>query len=426
VTLVPHVPGYPAVGSEVSDRSAPRCRPKSRVTAPDSAELADSAAAWRSAYVHIPFCRRRCPYCDFAVVAGDEWTGPVERYVDAVVAEMAMEPAWGPLDAVNLGGGTPTSLSAAQLGRILDALADRFGIAPGAEVSIEANPEDWDPSAWADLVAVGFTRISLGVQSFDPAVLAALGRNHSPAEAATAVGGARRLGFPSVSLDLVFGAAPEGPTSWRNTVDRALSLEPDHLSGYALTVERGTELSRLIGAGTVPAPDPDDQADAYEHLVDAVGGVGLAHYEVSNFARPGHPCRYNMGTWAQGEYLGFGLGAHDHRDGARGRNLRRLDAYLAAVERSERPRAGTDVGDPWAREQERLMLGLRRRAGVVAGAIGDRLAASETGQRLGAAGVLGRRRDRLVVLRPLLTDEVTRAVLDLAPPAPKPMPTSSE
>ena len=219
-----------------------------------------------------------------------------------------MEPAWGPLDAVNLGGGTPTSLDPPQLARILTALADRFGIAPGAEVSIEANPEDWDPGRWADLVAGGFTRISLGVQSFDPTVLGALGRAHGAGQAAAAVAGARQVGFRSVSLDLVFGAAPEDPASWGDTVARALALEPDHLSAYALTVERGTELSRMVAAGTVPAPDPDEQADAYELLIEAATGAGLVHYEVSNFARPGHPCRYNLGTWAQGEYLGFGLG----------------------------------------------------------------------------------------------------------------------
>ncbi len=393
---------------------------------PDSPLLADSAAAWRSAYVHVPFCRRRCPYCDFAVVAGGEWSGPVDRYVDALVAEMAMEPAWGPLDAVNLGGGTPTSLDPAQLARILTALADRFVIAPGAEVSIEANPEDWDPGRWADLVGGGFTRISLGVQSFDPTVLGALGRAHGAGQAAAGVAGARQVGFRSVSLDLVFGAAPEDPASWGDTVARALALEPDHLSAYALTVERGTELSRMVAAGTVPAPDPDEQADAYELLIEAATGAGLVHYEVSNFARPGHPCRYNLGTWAQGEYLGFGLGAHDHRDGARNRNLRRLDAYLAAVEQGERPRAGSHTEGPWGSEQERLMLGLRRRAGAVAGEIGDRLVVSDAGRRLIAAGVLGHGDGRLVVLRPLLTDEVTRAVLDLAPPAPVPMPTLSD
>jgi len=385
-----------------------------RRTSPDDPVLADAAVAWRAAYVHIPFCRRRCPYCDFAVVAGDEWGGPIDRYVEAVVAEIAMELVWGPLDAVNFGGGTPTSLTARQLARVLDAVTDRFGIAPGAEISIEANPEDWDEAGWADLVALGFTRISLGVQSFDPAVLASLGRSHDPEKAAAAVTGARTAGFGSVSLDLVFGAAAEKGASWGRTVATAVGLGPDHLSGYALTVERGTELSRMVGAGLVPASDPDDQADAYELLVAAATGAGLVHYEVSNFARRGHACRYNLGTWAQGGYLAFGLGAHGHRDGLRTRNVRRIDAYLAAVEGNRRPLAGTESQDPWGREQERLMLGLRRRAGVVPGDIGRALERSEQGRRLMEAGVLGAGPDRLVMLRPLLTDEVTRAVLSLS------------
>ncbi len=388
------------------------------VPSPDDPVLADAAAGWRSAYVHIPFCRRRCPYCDFAVVAGDEWArrsdDPTDRYVDAVVAEIAMEEPWGPLDAVNLGGGTPTALSADQLGRVLDAVAERFGIAPGAEVSIEANPEDWDQNAWADLVAIGFTRVSLGVQSFDPVVLAALGRSHHPKMAAAAVAGARRVGLGSVSLDLIYGSEAETPASWAATVATALRLDPDHLSGYALTVERGTELSRRVGAGLAAAPDPDHQADAYELLLAAATAAGLVHYEVSNFATPGHPCRYNMATWAQGEYLGFGLGAHGHGSGVRTRNLRRLDAYLDAVEQGRRPRAGAETQPAWGREQERLILGLRRRAGVVAGAIGDTLERSHKGRRLTAAGVLARHHDRLVVARPLLTDEVSRAVLSLS------------
>lgn len=383
---------------------------------PDDPVLADSAGGWRSAYIHIPFCRRRCPYCDFAVVAGDEWTrrsdGPIDRYVDAVVAEIAMEEPWGPLDAVNFGGGTPTALSPARLGRVLDAVAERFGIATGAEVSIEANPEDWD-DGWAHLVALGFNRISLGVQSFDPAVLTALGRSHDAETATAAVTGARRVGFGSVSLDLIYGSEAETPASWAATVATALRLGPDHLSGYALTVERGTELSRQVGAGLVAAPDADDQADAYEMLLAAASAAGLVHYEVSNFATPGHPCRYNLATWAQGEYLAFGLGAHGHRHGRRTRNLRRLDAYLEAVEQRRRPRAGCETQSAWGREQERLMLGLRRRAGVVAGAIGDTLERSPHGRRLTGAGVLVRRHDRLVVARPLLTDEVSRAVLSL-------------
>ncbi len=376
----------------------------------DSPHLADEARRWRGAYVHIPFCARICPYCDFAVVAGrDDLAG---RYLDAVVAEIAMEPPWSPLDAVAFGGGTPSQFPAAGLGRLLAALRDRFGLAAGAEVSLEANPEDWTPALAEALLAAGFDRVSFGVQSFDPDVLARLGRRHTPAGGERAVTGARRAGFRSVSLDLIFGTPGESPASWEATVDRALALRPDHLSAYALTVERGTPLGREVAAGA-PAPDPDDQADKYLHLEEAAAAAGLDRYEVSNFARPGHACRYNLLTWAQGEYLAFGNGAHGHRAGVRRRNVRRLDAYLAGVEAGERPEAGREAVAGFAAEQERLLLGLRRAAGVATGAAGAALLRSPWGRRLVDAGVLAGHGERLLVAQPLLTDEVARAVLAL-------------
>lgn len=394
---------------------SPREVPGARyLPAPDDPRLADAAGTWRSAYVHIPFCRRRCPYCDFAVVTPAESTRPVDAYVEAVVSEVAMEPEWGPLDAVNLGGGTPTTLAPDSLARIVAALVDRFGLAPGAEISIEANPEDVTPALAAALVAAGFTRISLGMQSLDDAILGVLGRAHDRRQAEAGVAAVRQAGFDSVSIDLIFGAAGETPDSWRDTVAGALSLAPDHLSAYGLTVEPGTALSRGIAAGA-PAPDPDVQADDYEHLVDAAAGTGLVHYEVSNFAAPGHVCRYNLSTWAQGEYLAFGLGAHGHRDGTRRRNVRRLEAYLDRIAAGTRPEAGSVRQDGWGREQERVLLGIRRRAGVVSGVAGDALWASDEGGRLAAAGVLVRAGGRLVVARPLLTDAVSRAVLSLSP-----------
>ena len=389
------------------------------LVAPDSAKLADGAASWKSAYVHIPFCRRRCPYCDFAVVTADEGATPdvIDHYVTAVLAEIDMEPnGFGQLDAVNFGGGTPSALAPGHLASILDRLADGWGLSPKAEISIEANPEDIDASTAGALVAVGFTRLSLGVQSFDAAVLASLGRVHDADEAAAAVAAARGASFASVSIDLIFGTPGESLRSWKDTVDQAMAAEPDHLSAYALTVERGTGLSRAILAGA-PGPDPDDLADKYEYLDAAVAGAGLTRYEVSNFATPGHPCRYNLSTWAQGEYLGFGLGAHDHRGGVRRRNVRRLDVYLERVGRGESPESGREELEGWAAEQERVMLGLRRAAGVVAGSAGAALLRSTDGERLMAAGVLAARDDRLIVTRPLLTDAAARAVVGLPPPA---------
>jgi oxygen-independent coproporphyrinogen-3 oxidase len=343
------------------------------------------------------------------VVTPSETDRPVEVYVDAVIAEIGMEPEWGALDAVNLGGGTPSTLEPASLRRILTALDERFGLAAGAEVSIEANPEDVTPALAEALVAIGFTRISLGVQSLDTAVLGVLGRRHDRRQAETAVAAVRGAGFGSVSIDLIFGAAGETQASWRATVAAAVALAPDHLSAYGLTVEPGTALSRQVAAGE-PSPDPDVQADDYEHLVAAVAATGLVHYEVSNFAAPGHVCRYNLSTWAQGEYVAFGLGAHGHRDGVRRRNVRRLEAYLDRVAAGSRPEAGAVRQDDWGREQERVLLGIRRRAGVVAGVAGTAVWEAGEGARLATAGVLACDGDRLVVARPLLTDAVSRAV----------------
>jgi oxygen-independent coproporphyrinogen-3 oxidase len=382
---------------------------------PDSEQLADRAAGWRSAYIHLPFCARRCPYCDFAVVTPDEGgdATTVARYVDAVLAEIEMEAMWGPLDALNLGGGTPSQLSATDLARLVQAVDERFGLAKGAEVSIEVNPEDWSDPVAESLLDVGFNRVSFGVQSFDAAVLADLGRIHTAAVARDAVASARKAGFPSINLDLIFGTPGESAASWRSTVEAALELEPHHLSMYALTVELGTALSRAVRAGA-PAPDADDQAEKYEVGFALADAAGLVRYEVSNAARAGHACRYNLATWAQGEYLGFGLGAHGHRNGVRRRNLRRLDAYLAAVKRSAPPEAGREELDPFARDQERVLVGLRRTAGVEAGLAGCRLLASPEGGRLIDAGVIAGRGDRIVVTAPLLTDAAGRAVLSLS------------
>jgi len=385
------------------------------VPSPDAAELADAAQAWRSAYVHVPFCHRRCPYCDFAVVTPEEGGGPdrFPRYVDALLAEIDREKEWGPLDAVNFGGGTPSRLPAAELGRIVAALQDQFGLVEDAEVSLEANPEDWTEATAAAVAAAGFTRVSLGAQSFDPAVLEALGRRHRPEHATAAIDAALAVGFRTVNVDLIYGTPGESAASWASSVERALDSGVQHLSAYALTVERGTALSRAVAAGAA-APDPDVQADAYDHLEAAAPAAGLVRYEVSNWARPGHVCVYNLATWAQGEYLGFGLGAHSHRDGTRRRNVRRLDVYLERVERGERPEAGRERLTSAGREQERLFLGLRRAAGAVSGEAGSTLLATAAGRRLVASGVIEEREGRLRVLRPLLTDAVLREIPDQA------------
>lgn len=338
-------------------------------------------------------------------------SSPVERYVDALVDEIGMAEDWAPVHAVNLGGGTPSVLATEQLARILEAISERFGLVAGAEVSIEANPEDITSQSAGGLVAAGFNRISLGIQSFDSGVLRSLGRLHDPRQAREATIAAKAAGIETVNIDLIFGTPGESTESWLETVRNALGLETEHLSAYALTVERGTALSRAVAGGD-PGPDPDDQADKYEALAEL---IELDPYEVSNWARPGAECRYNLTTWAQGEYDAFGLGAHGHRGGVRTRNFRRLDVYLDQVEGGRRPVQGTEQLDPWEREKERLFLGLRLRNGVRAGAAGAALLDSVAGQRFQAAGILKAEAGRLLVTNPLFTDAVARESLALTP-----------
>ena len=377
---------------------------------PDHPDLADLASQWKSAYVHIPFCAQVCPYCDFAVVEGAD--DQMEAYIDALVAEIETEADWHTLDAVFVGGGTPSRVPVGGLKRVLDALSDRFGLADDAEVSLEANPEDWIPELSSGLVECGFNRVSFGVQSFDAVVLGALGRRHDPDQATAAIRMASASGFGSVSADLIFGHPAETAESWSASLDHVVDSGVDHVSTYSLTVEPGTVLWKDVRNGA-PAPDADVQADRWEAADDRLSSAGYRRYEVSNAARPGHACRYNLSVWGQGEYLGFGLGAHGYRDGVRSRRVRRLDIYIDRARSGVGPIQATDVIEGWDKELERLMLGLRRTSGVSAGDGGAALLSSDAGERLLSAGVFEVSAERLVVTRPLLTDEVIRAVLDL-------------
>lgn len=374
---------------------------------------ADAFVAAAAAYVHVPFCSNVCPYCDFAVVAGrDDLT---ERYMDALKREISSTPPWRPLESVYFGGGTPSHVDPALLGSVLGVLSSHHGIAADAEISLEANPEDFEPSRAGQLVESGFNRVSFGAQSFDGGVLADLGRRHGAREIASSVEAARDAGFGSVSVDLIYGTPGESDDSWSESVRRALDLGIDHLSAYALTVEGGTPLGRAV-AGGAPAPDPDTQADRYETVDLMASSAGLERYEVSNWARPDHECRYNLTVWAQGEYEAYGNGAHGFRDGVRFRNHRRIDAYLERVEAGESPRAGEEEVSGWDGELDRLFVGLRRRVGVASGSGTDALLDSDEGRMLEAAGVIETGEGRVRVSRPLLTDAVHRSVLTLPAP----------
>jgi len=373
---------------------------------------ADGFAESAAAYVHIPFCSSVCPYCDFAVVAGRD--DIAARYVAAVRAEIATSERWRALDAVYFGGGTPSHVDPRLLESILEALDGRHGIAARAEISLEANPEDFVADLARDLRSAGFNRISFGAQSFDTGVLSSLGRRHGPEDIAASVAATRTAGFDDVSVDLIYGTPGETDHSWERSLRFAVDQDITHMSCYALTVERGTPLGRAVAAGA-PGPDPDVQADRYDLANRVLESAGLERYEVSNWSRRGYECRYNMVVWAQGEYEAYGNGAHGFREGVRFRNHRRLDAYVDRIEAGVSPRAGEDEVSGWDAELDRLFVGLRRSAGVLTGPGTDALLASEDGKSLVEAGVLSMVDERLTVRKPLFTDAVHRSVLDLTP-----------
>ena len=307
-------------------------------------------------YVHIPFCLARCHYCAFAT--WDDRPHLIGAYAAAVVTDVETAVAAGLPSATSafFGGGTPSLLDAAQLGAIVRALP----LAPGAEVSVECNPDTVSVEQLAGYRDAGVTRISLGVQSMVPHVLAALGRTHDPDNVARAVEAIVRAGYTSWNMDLIYGAVGESPADWEATLAAALDLDPPHVSAYGLTVEAGTPLA----ADPARHPDDDDEADKYL-LADAIlGGAGLASYEISNWAQPGHECRHNLLYWSQGDYRGFGCAAHSHEAARRWWNVRTPERYLALVAAGEATEAADEVLGPEDRRIEGLQLALRTRGGV--------------------------------------------------------------
>jgi oxygen-independent coproporphyrinogen-3 oxidase len=316
-------------------------------------------------YVHIPFCPQRCPYCAFTILTGH--TALYDRYVEAVCAEIR---AWqalahkGPLPTVFFGGGTPSVLTPAQIQRILDTATAIFGIAPEAEITLEANPTTADAQKLSAFRASGCNRLSLGVQSFNDADLKALGRWHSAADAEAAYSAARRAGFTNVNLDVIFSIPGAPRQHWQATVHRLLTLAPEHISTYALTIEEGTRFARRHYQGRLEPVSEEDDAWAYAWGMETLTAAGYEHYEVSNFARPGWRSRHNWGYWHGADYLGVGLSAHSLLDGQRHWNRRALQAYLTAVESGSLPCEGAERLDPVAARHERLWLQLRTCEGI--------------------------------------------------------------
>jgi putative oxygen-independent coproporphyrinogen III oxidase len=318
-------------------------------------------------YVHVPFCVTRCGYCDFNAYAGLDELKP--RYLRALLAEAALAaPAWEgtPFVSVFLGGGTPTTLAAADLRSLLVHLQERFPLADGAEITVEANPDTVDEASLRALRGAGYDRLSMGAQSFDPTVLASLERIHQPASVRAAMAAARRAGYDNVNLDLIYGTDAETIDSWERTLREAIALAPEHVSAYALTIEPATPLGRQVAAGTRPPPDPDLQADMFVTACELLGNAGYRHYEVSNWAKPGFECRHNLGYWERRPYVGLGAGAHAYRDDVRWWNVRPPETYMEKVEAGELPIGGSESLDPSDAYLEEVFLKLRILEGVPA------------------------------------------------------------
>jgi oxygen-independent coproporphyrinogen III oxidase len=324
-------------------------------------------------YVHVPFCVRKCAYCDFASYAGRE--ADIPRYVDAVVREITRrgaETGHPRADTIFLGGGTPSLLREFQVTRILDALVAAFPVEEGAEITCECNPgtlshhllplsqrarEDLTPFAQA-LRTAGVNRLSMGAQATQARLLRLIGRIHDWEQVIASVDIARKAGFDNINLDLMFGLPTQTVADLRETLAAALALSPTHISCYGLIVEEGTPLARDIAVGKLALPDEEIEREMYELARQTLAGHGFEQYEISNFARPDYACRHNLGCWTRVPYLGFGAAAHSFFDECRTMNPSKLDAYLAGEEPQTEPISKEEA------RFESMMLGLRLTRGV--------------------------------------------------------------
>lgn len=370
-------------------------------------------------YVHVPWCSSRCGYCDFntyvpGALAG---VGPGTFADDAIaeirLARQSLGEADVPVSTVFFGGGTPTLLPAADLGRILAAIGAEFGLTADAEVTTEANPESVSPTYLGELKSAGFNRISLGMQSAVASVLNTLDRQHSAGRAVAAAREAFDAGFDQVSLDLIYGSPGETDSQWQESLDAALSVRPTHISAYSLIVESGTAMGRMVARGVLPAPEEDVLASRYEMADAAMRAAGLTWYEVSNWARDGvhgtAQCRHNMGYWRSDDWWGIGPGAHSHLAGSRWWNVKHPATYADLLAGQDAPIADFEVVTAEDRVIERVMLGLRLREGIPLALIKRDLQAEA--DVLAAEGIVGSAalaRGRLV-----LTDR-GRLLADLA------------
>jgi oxygen-independent coproporphyrinogen-3 oxidase len=320
--------------------------------------------AWpapRAAYIHVPFCAHRCSYCDFAIAVGRDELA--DRYLDALSAELTtlIEPR--PVDTVFIGGGTPTYLSDSELERLLGLMQRWLLLQPGHEFSIEANPGTLNADKIAVLADHGVTRVSLGVQSYQPPLLQVLERDHDPDDVPRAVDAIRRR-IRQISLDLIFGVPGQTMSQWDADLDRALGLQPDHISTYGLTYEKGTPLWKRRELGAIQSLEEEAELALYSHAIDRLEAAGFEHYEISNFARPGRRSRHNQVYWANEPHFGFGMGAARYVNGCRELNTRDLAGYIRKCLAGETATFQSERLSPEQRARETMAMQLRRSDGI--------------------------------------------------------------
>jgi putative oxygen-independent coproporphyrinogen III oxidase len=382
--------------------------------------LAELPAQPFGVYVHVPFCTVRCGYCDFNTYTATElgtapgasrasYAGAVRRELDLAADVLGTPPS---VSSVFFGGGTPTLLPPADLIGLVAAIAGRWGLISDAEVTTEANPDSVDAESLAELRIGGINRISFGMQSAEPAVLATLDRTHDPDRVPQVVAAARSAGFDQVSLDLIYGTPGETLEQWRHSLEAAIAMEPDHVSAYALVVEPGTALERRVRRGELPAPEDDDLADKYALADELLGAAGYAWYEISNWARrPRARCVHNRLYWTGANWWGFGPGAHSHVGGVRWWNVKHPAAYAARLADGHSPALARELLGAETRRLERVLLESRLVDGLDPELLDGEGWRALSG--LVSDGLVEPTRERLVLTRRgrLLADTVVRALV---------------